>query len=549
MVEARDRVGGRVWTIRDGFRQRQHAEAGADLIEGEQEVDAANWPGRSGLHPVRILRVGVRLLRSRPARPVDDAAARERDARHVGAARGADARLPAGGRTLGQRHCPPAGAGSRWLTGSIARTPRRGFAPGCEDCAVYSSPTPKSCRCCLSWISSRQSAIRAKARCIGSRKATIVWRRSWRNGFGAVRSCAPCFAALVTERAACSVSLEGASGRRDPRRGLPRGRRCRRRTLRDVTFDPELPDLQREAFGRLRTGAATRLLVQVSNRFWKQLGTGRTAFGTDQPTGAVWDGNEQQPGPPAVLSFLAGGHASRELQDIVRDEGLTNVLRRVDWLRRRGAKPPASSRRAPSSGKTIRGRAAAMRSSTRLRSDRCVTGSRGPPGASSLPANTRVTGGRDTSTARSKAVVAPRRKWPRIHDERRGLMMRKSLPSSFEDELTRLIERWLPFLPRGPPRGIRSRAAGARRRARPATRRHRDRDDARLCEQHRDEVTGLVRRRYCLDYLRGLLSMAPDVDAARHRRDSARPGSISSRSTTPMATAPATARSRRSAGS
>ena len=108
--------------------------------------------------------------------------------------------------------------------------------------------------------------------------------------------------------------------------------------VRDVTFDPELPEPQREAFGRLRTGAATRLLVQVSSRFWKQPGRPR-AFGTDQATGAVWDGNEQQPGPPAMLSFLAGGHASRELQDIVRDEGLTNVLRRADWLRRRGAKP------------------------------------------------------------------------------------------------------------------------------------------------------------------------------------------------------------------
>ena len=36
VVEARDRVGGRVWTIRDGFEHGQHAEAGADLIEAEQ---------------------------------------------------------------------------------------------------------------------------------------------------------------------------------------------------------------------------------------------------------------------------------------------------------------------------------------------------------------------------------------------------------------------------------------------------------------------------------------------------------------------------------
>src|SRR5262245_25318872 len=35
-VEARTRVGGRVWTFRDQFAARQHAEAGADLIENEQ---------------------------------------------------------------------------------------------------------------------------------------------------------------------------------------------------------------------------------------------------------------------------------------------------------------------------------------------------------------------------------------------------------------------------------------------------------------------------------------------------------------------------------
>jgi len=36
VVEARDRVGGRVWTIRDGFTDRQHAEAGGDMIDEAQ---------------------------------------------------------------------------------------------------------------------------------------------------------------------------------------------------------------------------------------------------------------------------------------------------------------------------------------------------------------------------------------------------------------------------------------------------------------------------------------------------------------------------------
>src|SRR6476661_9236941 len=36
VCEARGRVGGRVHTLRDGFAHGQHAEAGADLIEGAQ---------------------------------------------------------------------------------------------------------------------------------------------------------------------------------------------------------------------------------------------------------------------------------------------------------------------------------------------------------------------------------------------------------------------------------------------------------------------------------------------------------------------------------
>ena len=36
VVDARDRVGGRVWTFRDGFAEGQHAEAGGDIIDEEQ---------------------------------------------------------------------------------------------------------------------------------------------------------------------------------------------------------------------------------------------------------------------------------------------------------------------------------------------------------------------------------------------------------------------------------------------------------------------------------------------------------------------------------
>src|SRR3954468_16903675 len=57
IVEARDRVGGRVWTWRDGFEQHQHAEAGADLIDADQTA-LVQLAKSLGLKTVPILKHG-----------------------------------------------------------------------------------------------------------------------------------------------------------------------------------------------------------------------------------------------------------------------------------------------------------------------------------------------------------------------------------------------------------------------------------------------------------------------------------------------------------
>ena len=74
VVDARDRIGGRVHTIREGFTAGQHAEAGADFIdEGHHEIRAL--VAELGLKLVRVLRGGWgfakldRRGRTRIARP------------------------------------------------------------------------------------------------------------------------------------------------------------------------------------------------------------------------------------------------------------------------------------------------------------------------------------------------------------------------------------------------------------------------------------------------------------------------------------------------
>ena len=57
LIDARNRIGGRVHTIREGFADGQHGEAGGELIEREHE--AVIGLARSfGLRLTRILRKG-----------------------------------------------------------------------------------------------------------------------------------------------------------------------------------------------------------------------------------------------------------------------------------------------------------------------------------------------------------------------------------------------------------------------------------------------------------------------------------------------------------
>src|SRR5881397_1418455 len=67
IVEARDRIGGRVFTVRDGFLEGQHAEAGGDLIdEGQREI--CQLAEEVGLKLTRILRGGFGYVRQDGAR-------------------------------------------------------------------------------------------------------------------------------------------------------------------------------------------------------------------------------------------------------------------------------------------------------------------------------------------------------------------------------------------------------------------------------------------------------------------------------------------------
>ncbi len=95
-------------------------------------------------------------------------------------------------------------------------------------------------------------------------------------------------------------------------------------------FDPALPDDQRRAFAALSYGGATKAFVRFAAPWWRRANRPR-AFGTNLPTGAVWEAT-QRASEPSVLTLLAGGGASAELQDLLTREGIGGVIARLNWL-------------------------------------------------------------------------------------------------------------------------------------------------------------------------------------------------------------------------
>jgi monoamine oxidase len=93
-------------------------------------------------------------------------------------------------------------------------------------------------------------------------------------------------------------------------------------TLADVTVTPSLPDDQWRAIRTLRYGCATKVLVQTASGALR--GPAR-AFATDSAVGAFWQAAD------GVLTFLAGGSASRTLAARAR-RGAHALFDDLCWL-------------------------------------------------------------------------------------------------------------------------------------------------------------------------------------------------------------------------
>ncbi len=330
VVEARDRVGGRVLTIRDGFADSQHAEAGGDMIGGAQQ-EIGELAGELGLKLTRILRDGfgyarrdgsgrTRLVPSGGAHGWDKLAARLED-------------LTRQYRLAEQRWDSPIATGlarrsvAQWLDEVQADRDLRATATGLRG-FFLADPDELSLIAFVDQFASTDEPAGA-----------AMYRIEGGNDRLPAALAAGLDARLQLNTELVAVSVRG----REVRASLKHSRTVSQTTsdyvvlalpasvLRRVPITPALPAQQHEAIARLKYGRATRTLLQFSHRFWRAAGRPR-AFGSDLPFGAVWEGNEEQRGRAGIITLLAGGSASDATQAIVARDGTRGLATALDWL-------------------------------------------------------------------------------------------------------------------------------------------------------------------------------------------------------------------------
>src|SRR3954447_21390318 len=330
VVEARDRVGGRVWTVRDGFSENQHAEAGGDMIDEDQDEIRALAAG-AGLKLTRILRGGFGYVR-------DDGAGKPRIV-HRSSARGWDRLAEA----LGDETTPYKRADRRWDSPVTARISRRSVARWLDEVRAdeelratatglrgFFLADPEE----LSLVALVDQFSEADSPAPGA-----MYRVEGGNDALAAALAKPLGPRLQLNTEVVALSQRGKVVRVAVKRRREQSQiacdyavlAVPATLLRRIPITPALPAQQHDAIASLKYGRATKTLLQFSKRFWRLPGRPR-AFGSPLPFGALWDGNEEQRGRAGILSLLAGGSASDATQAIVAKHGTQGLADALDWL-------------------------------------------------------------------------------------------------------------------------------------------------------------------------------------------------------------------------
>jgi monoamine oxidase len=330
VIDARDRVGGRVWTIRDGFANRQHAEAGGDMID-EAQHEIRQLAASLGVKLTRILRGGFGYIRT-------DAAGRPRLAGNSSLL--GWSRLSAELKTLITRYKL---AEQRWDSPITADIARRSVGRWLDETGADGD------------LRAATLGLRGFFLADPDELSLIALVDQFANGdqpgppnlyriAGGNDRLPLALAATLGDRVHLGAEIVAVSVRgQHVHAAIKQQRTTATMTadylvfalpaslLRRVPIVPALPTPQHQAIVSLNYGHATRTLLQFDRRFWRGPGKPR-AFGSSLPFGALWEGNEEQAGAQGILSLLAGGGASHATQAAVASDGIERFAASFSWL-------------------------------------------------------------------------------------------------------------------------------------------------------------------------------------------------------------------------
>ena len=336
VVEAQDRVGGRVLTIRDVFANGQHAEAGGDFIDcGQEEIRQV--ADQYGLHVCTILRQGFSFVRDKhrgqiDGRPIKGARAWkpivDRAKPLIEAYRGAAPHWESAVvRSMAQRSV------AQWLDEVDADASLRAMVRGLRG-FFLADPEDLSLLVLIEQLASDAPGAEPEGRIEGGNDRLP---KAMAAELGDALHLNTAARAVDDDRSSVRVTVERIGGDRTQMQANYVILAVPVTMLRTIEMTPALPREQAQVFERLKYGRVTKSLLQFDRRFWKRKGRS-AAYGSDAPIGAIWDANEEQRGRAGVLTLMAGGQASEDTQKILAQEGVQGLVRGLEWLKPKEAK-------------------------------------------------------------------------------------------------------------------------------------------------------------------------------------------------------------------
>jgi monoamine oxidase len=342
VIEARDRVGGRVWTLRDGFGG-MHAEAGGDLIDDDQ-AEIRKLAHELGLNEARILRGGFSHYR-----PGDDGHRRIRSSssgwRKTARALAA---LTRAYKLNGDEWNGPIAAaiGRQSVAGWLdqAEKPHSANDSRRSNCAVTADlramattmrgfflADPDELSLLVYVEQFAGEADPAKRTVYRLRGGNDHLPERMAHSLRAPVRLQQIARRIVQNQDSVCATIENMHGRRTEIRAdfvivtVPAP------LAAEIEYAPALPAQQRDAFARLRYGRATKTLLQFDRHEWRR-GKRPRACATDLAIGAIWDGSEEQRGQRGILALLAGGSASDATKTLLAAGGPEELVRQLSFF-------------------------------------------------------------------------------------------------------------------------------------------------------------------------------------------------------------------------